>query len=219
MQRQSQLVLAQQELERTQPLAQRGISTKEQLDQRRQQVDGATAVLNAANFRVLQTERALEAAKHDIELYQVNIADNTLRAPREGRIQYRVANVGEVLAAGGKVFTMLDLSNVYMDFYLPTAEAGKTKIGDDASIVLDARPHLAIPVKVTFVAAKAQFTPKAVETRSEREKLMFRVRVRINPDVLRAHADAVISGVPGLAYVKLDPQIPWPDRLQGPRRG
>ena len=130
-----------------------------------------------------------------------------------------MANVGEVLAAGGKVFTMLDLSNVYMDFYLPTAETGKTKIGDDARIVLDARPHLAIPAKVTFVAAKAQFTPKAVETRSEREKLMFRVRVRINPDVLRAHADAVISGVPGLAYVKLDPQIPWPDRLQGPRRG
>jgi HlyD family secretion protein len=219
VQRQSQLVLAQQELERTQPLAQRGISTKEQLDQRRQQVDAATAVLNAANFRVLQTERAIEAAKHDIELLQVNIADNTLRAPRDGRIQYRVANVGEVLAAGGKVFTMLDLSNVYMDFYLPTAEAGKIKIGDDARIVLDARPQLAIPAKVTFVAAKAQFTPKAVETRSEREKLMFRVRIRINPDVLRAHADAVISGVPGLAYVKLDPQIAWPDRLQGPRRG
>jgi HlyD family secretion protein len=217
--RQSQLLLAQQELERTSALAQRGFATKELLDQRRQQVDGATAALNAANSRVFMSEHALEASKHDVELYNVNIADNTLRAPRDGRIQYRIANVGEVLPAGGKVFTMLDLSNVYMDIYLPTAEAGRTKIGDEARIVLDARPQLAIPAKVTFVAAQAQFTPKAVETRTEREKLMFRVRVRIDPDLLRAHADAVISGVPGLAYVKLDPKIPWPERLQGPHRG
>jgi HlyD family secretion protein len=216
---QSQLSLAQQELDRTQTLAQRGFATRELLDQRRQQVDGATALVNAANFRVRQTEQSLEAAKHEVELYEVNIADNTLRAPRDGRIEYRIANVGEVLPAGGKVFTMLDLSNVYMDIYLPTAEAGKAKIGGDARIVLDARPDLAIPARISFIAAQAQFTPKAVETRSEREKLMFRVRVRIDPDLVRAHADAVKSGVPGLAYVKLDSNVPWPERLQGPRRG
>ena len=66
-------------------------------------------------------EHALAADTHDVELYQVNIADNRLVAPREGRIQYRVANVGEVLAAGGKVFTMLDTGYVYIDVYLPTA--------------------------------------------------------------------------------------------------
>ncbi len=117
-----------------------------------------------------------------MELYKVNIADNTLVSPRDGRIQYRIANVGEVLPAGGKVFTMLDLTYVYMDIYLPTAEAGKARIGDDARIVLDARPDLAIPAKVTFIAADAQFTPKAVETKTERDKLMFRVRVRIDPE-------------------------------------
>jgi HlyD family secretion protein len=218
-QQQSQLLLAQQELDRTQSLVQRGVATKELLDQRRQQLDAATAGLRAANSRVLWTERALDAAKHDVELYQINIADNTLRAPRDGRVQYRIANIGEVLPAGGKIFTMLDLSNVYMDIYLPTAETGKAKIGDDARIVLDAHPDLAIPAKVTFIAAQAQFTPKAVETKTEREKLMFRVRVRVNPDVLRAHADAVKSGVPGVAYVKLDAQMPWPQRLQGPHPG
>jgi HlyD family secretion protein len=196
-QQQSQLLLAQQEFDRTKSLVERAVATRELLDQRRQQLDTATAAVRAANSRVLWTERALEAAKHDVELYQINIADNTLRAPRDGRIQYRVANVGEVLPAGGKVFTMLDLSNVYMDIYLPTAETGKARIGDDARIVLDAHPVVAIPAKVTFIAAQAQFTPKAVETRSEREKLMFRVRVRINADVLREHADAVKSGVPG----------------------
>jgi HlyD family secretion protein len=144
---------------------------------------------------VAQTERVLDAATQDDALYKVNIADNTLRAPREGCIQYRIANVGEVLPAGGKVFTMLDLAYVYMDIYLPTAEVGKAKIGDDARIVLDARPNLAIPAKVTFISDKAQFTPKAVETKSEREKLMFRVRVRIDPERLRSHADKVKSGV------------------------
>jgi HlyD family secretion protein len=218
-QQQSQLKLAQQEFDRTQTLVQRGFATKQLLDQRQQQLDAATAGLNAANFRVAQTERVLDAATHDVELYKVNIADNTLRAPRDGRIQYRIANVGEVLPAGGKVFTMLDLSYVYMDIYLPTAEVGKAKIGDDARIVLDARPDLAIPAKVTFIADHAQFTPKAVETKSEREKLMFRVRVRIDPERLRVHADKVKSGVPGVAYVKLDPQVPWPENLQAPRTG
>jgi HlyD family secretion protein len=218
-QQQSQLTLAQQELDRTQTLVQRGFATKQLLDQRRQQVDGATAALNATNFRVAQTERALDAATQDVELYKVNIADNKLRAPRDGRIQYRIANVGEVLPAGGKVFTMLDLAYVYMDIYLPTSEVGKAKIGDDARIVLDARPDLAIPAKVTFIADQAQFTPKAVETKSEREKLMFRVRVRIDPERLRAHADKVKSGVPGVAYVKLDPQVPWPEGLREPQQG
>jgi HlyD family secretion protein len=218
-QQQSQLTLAQQQLDRTQALVPRGYATEELLDQRRQQVDAATAALNAANFRVAITERALDAGRQDVELYKVNIADNTLRAPLDGRIQYRIANLGEVLPAGGKVFTMLNLAYVYMDIYLPTAEAGKAKIGDDARIVLDARPDLAIPAKVTFIADQAQFTPKSVETKSERDKLMFRIRVRIDPERLRAHADKVKSGVPGVAYVKLDPQTPWPERLQGPSQG
>ena len=218
-QQQSQLTLAQQQLDRTQALVPRGYATEELLDQRRQQVDAATSALNAANFRVAITERALDAGRQDVELYKVNIADNTLRAPLDGRIQYRIANLGEVLPAGGKVFTMLNLAYVYMDIYLPTAEAGKAKIGDDARIVLDARPDLAIPAKVTFIADQAQFTPKSVETKSERDKLMFRIRVRIDPERLRAHADKVKSGVPGVAYVKLDPQTPWPEGLQGPGQG
>ena len=124
--------------------------------------------------RVAQAQHALDAATHDVELYRVNIADNTLVAPREGRIQYRVANVGEVLPAGGKVFTMLDTSYVYMDIYLPTAEAGRVRLGSDARIVLDAYPDHVIPAKVVFIASQAQFTPKTVETKDERDKLMFR---------------------------------------------
>jgi HlyD family secretion protein len=131
-QQQAQALLAQQEYDRAAYLVQKGFQTKEVLDQRQQQLDGAKAALNAANLRVIEFQHALDAATHDVELYSVQIADNTLVAPREGRIQYRVANVGEVLPAGGHVFAMLDTAYVYMDIYLPTEQAGKVRFGADA---------------------------------------------------------------------------------------
>jgi HlyD family secretion protein len=211
----SQVVLAQQEFDRATALVAKGFETREVLDQRRQQLDSANAALEAAKARVIESQHALEATTHDVELYTVNIADNTLVAPKDGRIQYRIANVGEVLPAGGKVFTMLDISYVYMDIYLPTAEAGKVKFGADARIALDAYPSIAIPAKVSFIATQAQFTPKTVETQSERDTLMFRIRVKIDPDRLRERAASVRSGLPGIAYVMTDAAVKWPARLQG----
>jgi HlyD family secretion protein len=215
VQQTSMALLAQQELDRATTLVRKGYQTQEVVDQRQQSLDAAAAGLKAAQFRVVESEHAMEANTHDVELYEVNIADNTLVAPKDGRIQYRIANIGEVLPAGGKVFTTLDISYVYMDVYLPTTEAGKVKIGSDARIVLDAIPQLAIPAKVSFVATQAQFTPKTVETQSERDTLMFRIRAKIDPELLRAHADKVRSGLPGISYFLLDPKIAWPAQLQG----
>jgi len=214
-QQQTQRTLAAQELERTRALLANGWATKELFDQRKQALDGANAAVSAATTRVAEAERALEASQHDVGLYTVNINDNDLVAPREGRLQYRLANIGEVLSAGGKVFTMLDISYVYMDIYLPTLEAGKIKVGTDARIVLDAYPDSPIPAKVSFIASEAQFTPKTVETQSERDKLMFRIRVRIDPDRSRIHALSVRSGLPGIAYLRADPNVTWPENLQG----
>jgi HlyD family secretion protein len=211
----SQVIFAEQEMERARVLVDRGITTRETFDQRRQQLDSARALELAARARVTEVEHALEGAQHDVELYKVNVADNTLKAPRDGRIEYRISNVGEVLPAGGRVFTLLDVAYVYMDIYLPTLDTEHVKIGSDARIVLDAFPDRPIPAKVSFIASQAQFTPKMVETQTEREKLMFRIRVRIDPERSRAHAYAVRSGLPGVAYVKLDPKIAWPKRLQG----
>jgi HlyD family secretion protein len=214
VQQKSQLLLAQQELDRASALVQKGFQTREVLDQRQQQLDGANAALHAAMLRVIELQHALDAATHDVELYTVQIADNTLVASRDGRIQYRVANVGEVLPAGGHVFAMLDTGYVYMDIYLLTNEAGKVKYGDEARIVVDAFPKSAIPARVTFIATQAQFTPKTVETRTEREKLMFRLRMRVDSDWLRGKTDAVSSGLPGVAYVRTDAAVSWPARLQ-----
>ncbi len=214
VQQKTQVVLAQQEFDRTSALVTRGFATRELLDQRRQILDGANAALNAANQRVDQAERAVAVVTHNIELYNVNIADNTLVAPKYGRIEYRVSNVGEVLPAGGKVYTMLDLSYVYMDIYLPTVDAGRAAIGDEARIVLDAFPNIAIPAHVTYIATEAQFTPKAVETHYERDRLMFRIRARIDADVLKNHEAEIRTGLPGVTYVRLDPKAKWPPQLR-----
>jgi len=211
----AQALLARQEFDRAKVLLEKGAGTKEVLDQRQQQLDGANAALAAAKNRVTEAQHALEAARHLVEFYTVNIADDTLVAPRDGRIQYRIANVGEVLPAGGKVFAMLDINYVYMDIYLPTEQAGRVKFGAEARIVVDAYPAVAIPAKVTFIATQAQFTPKTVETRDERDKLMFRIRVRIDPERLKAWGDEVRSGLPGVTYIRTDPVVPWPAALRG----
>jgi HlyD family secretion protein len=210
----TQLKLAQQEFDRTQDLVKRGFATQELFDQRSQQLTAAKAALLAGQAKELQSQHALDAANHNVELLKVNIEDNTLVAPRGGRIQYRLANVGEVLGAGGKVFTMLDIGYVYMDVYLPTPDAGKTKVGAEARILLDAYPDRPIPAHVSFVATQNQFDPKAVEIKSERDKLMFRVRIRIDPNLLKAHEASVRSGLPGMGYVLLDPRTAWPPMLQ-----
>ena len=133
----------------------------------------------------------------------MNIADNTLVAPREGRIQYRLANAGEVLPAGGKVFTMLDVNYVYMDIYLSTANASRVKAGSDARIVFDAYPSRPIPAHVSMIATQNhRLNPKFVETKEERDKLMFRVRV---PDRSRAAKGNVWNPCAAASLVSLTP--------------
>jgi HlyD family secretion protein len=211
----TEVVLAEQQLNRSTTLAKSGFETREMVDTRRQALDGAIATVNADIAAAAAAAHGLQAAQQTVVLAQVNIGYNTLVAPRAGTIEYRIANIGEVLPAGGKVFTMLDRSNVYMDLFLSTGEAGRTLIGSDARILLDAYPGRPIAAAVTFVAAQAQFTPKTVETQVERDSLMFRVRVRVDPAVLAALNTPVKSGLPGLAYVRTDPKVAWPASLQG----
>jgi len=116
------------------------------------------------------------------------------------------------------VLTLLDVTNVYMAVFLPTGEAGRLPLGSEARIVLDALPDYVLPARVTFVSPQAQFTPKQVETRTERERLMFRVKLRIDPDLLRRYPEQVRTGLPGLGYVRLNPAVPWPDWLAPGRR-
>ena len=203
----------QQEVARSTDLVPKGFATQETLDRQVQDLNSALATLKADEAAIEAAQHALEAATHQVEFYAVEIADAQLFAPKDGPIEYRVANVGEVLPAGGKVFTMLDASYVYMDIYLPTDEAGKVRIGSDARIVLDAYPDHVIPAKVVFIASQAQFTPKTVETKDERDKLMFRIRVRIDPERLEGREAIVRSGLPGVANVRTSELAKWPSNL------
>jgi HlyD family secretion protein len=203
----------QQEVARSAYLVPKGYATQEVLDLQTQNLNSAMGTLKADEAAIGAAQHGLEAAQHQVEFFAVEIADNQLFAPKDGPIEYRVANVGEVLAVGGKVFTMLDASYVYMDIYLPTGEAGRVRIGSDARIVLDAYPNHVIPAKVVFIASQAQFTPKTVETKDERDKLMFRIRVRIDPQRLEGREAIVRSGLPGVAYVRTSQSAKWPAGL------
>jgi HlyD family secretion protein len=183
------------------------------LAQQEAQKQAVDATVTAARIDVDYREAAIAAAAARIEKIATEIKDSTLESPVRGRVLYRVAEPGEVLAAGGKVVTVLQLSDVYMTIYLPTEQAGRVIVGSEGRIVLDAAPDLVIPAAVSFVAPRSQFTPKEVETRTEREKLMFRVKVRIDPALLDQHLEKVKTGLPGVAYVRLDQSAAWPEHL------
>jgi HlyD family secretion protein len=213
VQQESALKFAQQELERAQTLVGKGHISQQQADQRQTERDTARATLDAARARLASTRRAVEAAQAQAERIETQLAESTLAAPRAGRVQYRLAEPGEVLASGGRVVTLLDLTDVYMTIFLPTADIGRLLVGSEARIVLDAVPQFVIPAQVSFISAEAQFTPREVETRSEREKLMFRVKVKIDPVLLTAHIEKVRTGLPGEAYVMLGGGSAWPERF------
>jgi HlyD family secretion protein len=99
---------------------------------------------------------------------------------------------------------------VYVTVFLPARDATRVAIGAEARIVLDAEPHAPIAARLSFVAPAAQFTPKEVETRSEREKLTFRAKVSVNPGALEGRVAEIKTGLPAMAYVRIDPDAPWP---------
>jgi HlyD family secretion protein len=213
-QRESELTYAQNTLKRSEELVEKGFVSPQKLDADRTGMLTAKAGLVAARSQVVQAQSAIEAAQASVERIKADLEDSVLKAPRAGRVQYRLAEPGEVLAAGGKVVSMLDLSDVYMTVFLPESTAGRLAIGAQARIVLDVAPQYVIPAKVTFVAAEAQFTPKTVETTAERQKLVFRVKTQIEPDLLRKYRTRVKAGLPGVAYVQLDPNAQWPPNLE-----
>lgn len=227
-QRSSALDAAERRLARTEVLSQKGVVTVQQLDDNRATVHGAEAAVTAAQAQVAAAEAATKAAvsqvagassgvvatEATIARVEADIADSQLRSPRAGRVQFRVAQPGEVLPAGGKVLNLVDLSDVYMTLFLPETAVGRVALGSDVRVILDAAPQYVIPAQVSYVASTAQFTPKTVETASERQKLMFRVRAQIGRELLLKHVEMVKTGLPGVAWFKLDAAAAWPASLE-----
>jgi HlyD family secretion protein len=212
-QRKSDVDFTKTDLERGTMLLEHGNIPKQVVDQRRNKFEAAEAMYTAATAQRDQADAAITAAEADVQRLQSILVDLTLVSPRSGRVQYRLARAGEVVAAGQRVLTILDLQDVYMTIYLAADDAGKLTLGDEARVIADPIPQYVIPATISFVATDAQFTPKSVETAEERQKLMFRVKLQGDPKVLDQYHRFVKTGVRGLGFVRTDPKIPWPDEL------
>jgi HlyD family secretion protein len=212
-QRESELRLTEHEFDRAKPLVERGHLPQATLEARQTALDVAVAALNAARAHAATAERRIAAAEAEIRRIRTRIDDSVLTAPMAGRVLYRLASQGEIVGAGQPVLTLLDLGDVYMEIFLPAEDAGRLALGAEGRIVLDVLPEYAIPAVVSYVSPEAQFTPKQVETLEEREKLVFRVRVRIPPELVERRIEHVKTGLRGMAYVKLSPSAAWPEAL------
>ncbi|SIO60446.1 HlyD family secretion protein [Singulisphaera sp. GP187] len=214
LQRESNLKLAEQKYARGQVLLNRRTISREEWDQLRAERDASKAAVESENSRLRAAMHSVEAALAEVNRFQVQIADSTLKSPVQGRVLYRLAEEGEVLAAGGKALTLINLSDIYMEIFLPSRVAALVEIGADARIVLDAMPQYAGRARVSFVSPETQFTPKQVETPSERDKLMFRVKLQVPSELILPYIEKVKTGVRGVGYVRLDNSVPWPAALE-----
>lgn len=213
-QRQSELALAKQEFERAKTMSETGSGTIQQRDTRQSQERVAEAALKSAMASRAEAAAASEAAQAEVARIQSQIDDSVLKAPTRGRIEYKLVQKGEVVSAGAPIATMLDLSDVTMTIFVSAHASGQLAIGDEARLILDPIPQYVIPATVSFVASEAQFTPKTVETSDEREKLMFRVKLKIAPDLLKGYENRVKTGIRGIGYVRTSPATAWPAELQ-----
>jgi HlyD family secretion protein len=226
-QRDAELQAARSRLERSrQLLAVGGVSRQQFDDDRagvgsaegaltaaRAQAAAASAAIEAARLQAVEAGSAIGAAQAALRRVDVDLQDCSLLAPVNGQVQYVVARPGEMLGVGARVVSLLDTSDLGMSFFLPESDAGKVVIGDEARIVPDALGGRVVPAVVSYVSAVAQFTPKTVETANERQKLMFRVRARVDARWAAAHRPELKSGMPGMAYVRLRRDLAWPARL------
>jgi HlyD family secretion protein len=205
--------LAEVEMQRATELAQKAAGTKADLDRRKAQHFVAEAQIQGSRAALVEAKAAKQAAEAQVAQIDAMLADSELHTPVSGRVEYKLVQPGEVVAAGGRLVTILDLTDVFMTIFLPTGEAGRVALGSEARIVLDAVPNAVFPATVSFVAAEAQFTPKTVETSNEREKLMYRVKLAIDPKLLETYRDYVKAGLTGNAFVQVMPNAIWPQRL------
>jgi HlyD family secretion protein len=211
--RKSDLEFANNDVERGKPLVEKGYMTKQVFDQRVTKAEVAEAALHAAEAQREAAQSQITNAQAEVERIEAILVDLTLVSPRSGRVQYLIHRAGEVVDAGTRILTILDLNDVYMTIYLPAAQAGKLAIGDEARMILDPFPQYVVPATVSFVATDAQFTPKSVETAEEREKLIFRVKLQVDPKVLGKYHTEVKTGVRGMGFVRTDTAVSWPEDL------
>jgi HlyD family secretion protein len=220
--REAEIELAKIEVKRSQELVSKSAGSQRDLDLRQMTLKTTTASLQEEQAKLRTVQQEVNVAQAKVANVQSRIDDATLQSPVNGRVLYRLTEVGEVVASGGKAMTLVNLDDVYMEIFLPSQQAARLKIGAEARLTVDYAPGRAVAGHVSFVSPEAQFTPKQVETRSEREKLMFRVKIQVPEKTVESHIELIKTGVRGVGYVKVDEAAVWPSWLQnviGPSTG
>ncbi|MFI5201352.1 MAG: HlyD family secretion protein [Candidatus Kapaibacterium sp.] len=186
--------LAADELERTQNLVKGGAATKQQLDQEetkfrvaQSQLDQAEANLTKSRH-LARPEEITAATAHVDQLVaacdaiQKEIDDSYITSPLKGTVTHKVAEQGELVAQGATVATVTDLSSVYLMIYVTEEELPRIKLEQKVDVTVDGLPNKTFEGRVTYISPEAEFTPKNIQTKDDRVKLVFGVKVEIpNP--------------------------------------
>ena len=203
----SDIKFSKKELERTKILIQQNFASELELDRNNNLLEKTEAKLASLKANKNSMEATYKSLQASIKTMEINLSDMKIYTPTNGVILYRLAENGEMLANGGKIFIMYNPDDLYMTIYMSSDLAGQVKLGEDAKIKLDAYKNKIFDAKVSFVAENAEFTPKEVETQKEREKLVFRVKLTLDNNSTREAK----PGMPGEGYIKLNPDKNWKD--------
>jgi HlyD family secretion protein len=175
------------------------------LDQTETLVKQATAVLerdraleSVAGRNVKVAEAGVRNGEEALVLSRIVHGYTRLEAPFDGVITVRQAELGEVVAPGTPVVTIADLDHIWLRAYLNETDVGKVRLGQQVTVVTDSYPHKEYRGQISFIASKAEFTPKSVETHAERVTLVYRVKIDIaNP------SHELLPGMPADARIDL----------------
>lgn len=176
-------------------------------------VSQATAGISQITAGIAQAEAGVTQAKAQLAQVQSVLDDLQITAPKAGRVQYKLVETGNVVAAGSPVVSLLDVDDVSMSLFLPGPVINQVALNSEARIVLDGTDYV-FPAIVDYVASDAQFTPKFVETDSERAKLMFKVELKIPAEIAHQYSAYLRGGMTGNGYLLTAPDAEWTADLQ-----
>jgi len=201
---QAKLEQAKRDLERYRALFQEGLVSKRDLEIAELNFTSALSELKVNEKYVAQAKAKQSSALQRLKEVEVSYRETKIYAPADGVILSRVAEEGEVVNPGQVIYTMVDLNKLYIKVYIPEPELGKVKLGQQARVYVDAYPDRYFNGTLTRVYEQAEFTPKNVETKDERVKLVFGAEVSVeNPEGL------LKPGMPADVVLKIDPKAEW----------
>ena len=161
--------------------------------------------IHAKEDEIAALERQRDQAEAALSETESVLADLTIRAPANGTITTRMVDIGEVVTAGAPLFEVVDLDRLYLKVYVPEIQIGKVRLNLPARIHTDAFPDRPFEATVRYIASKAEFTPKEIQTPDERVKLIYAVKlyVKENPD------HQLTPGLPADAVIRWKEAVAW----------